>query len=48
MNNYSINGNIIYKGFGLESNGGLYQWLYTDMKNKEILEYFSTEKEAVK
>lgn len=26
MNNYSINGNIIYEGCGLEKNGSLYHW----------------------
>ena len=24
MNSYSINGNAIYEGFGLENNGGLF------------------------
>ena len=47
MNNYSINGNIIYEGCGLEKNGSLYHWFYTERGEKRILEYFATEKEAV-
>lgn len=47
MNSYCINGNIIHEGFGLEKNGGLFQWFYTERGDKRILEYFSTEKEAV-
>lgn len=47
MNSYSINGNTIYEGFGLENNGELYQWFYTERGYKQILEYFSTEKDAV-
>ena len=47
MNNYSINGNTIYEGCGLEKNGGLYQWFYTERGEKRVLEYFASEKEAV-
>ncbi|WP_204346629.1 hypothetical protein [Psychroserpens algicola] len=47
MNSYSINGNTIYEGRGLENNGGLYQWYYTERGEKSILEYFATEKNAV-
>ncbi len=47
MNSYSINGNAIYEGFGLENNGGLFQWFYTERGDKQTLEYFATEKEAV-
>ncbi len=48
MNGYSINGNFIYEGFGIENNGGLYQWYYTERGDKRTLEYFATEKDAVK
>ncbi|SMP28342.1 hypothetical protein SAMN06265375_1221 [Muriicola jejuensis] len=48
MNNYSINGNFIFEGFGLENNGGLFQWFYTERGNRETLKYFVTEKDAVK
>ncbi|MDF0708479.1 hypothetical protein [Flagellimonas okinawensis] len=44
---YSINGNFIYEGFGLENNGGLFQWYYTERGEKKVLEYFATEKDAV-
>jgi len=47
MNSYSINGNAIYEGFGLENNGGLFQWFYTERGDKQTLEHFATEKEAV-
>lgn len=44
---YSIAGNIIYEGFGLEKSGSLYIWFYTERGNKENLHYFNSEKEAV-
>lgn len=47
MNNYSIGGNFIYEGYGLENNGGLYQWYYTERGKKETLKYFVSEKDAV-
>jgi len=47
MNSYSINGNAIHEGFGLENNGGLFQWFYTERGDKQTLEHFATEKEAV-
>jgi hypothetical protein len=48
MNSYSINGNFIYEGCGIENNGGLYQWCYTERGEKTTLECFATEKDAVK
>lgn len=30
MHGYSINGNAIYEGYGLEKNGGRFQWFYTE------------------
>ncbi len=47
MNSYSINGNIINEGHGLENNGGLYQWYYTERGERRTLEYFVNEKDAV-
>lgn len=47
MNSYSINGNVIYEGCGIENNGGLYEWYYTERGEKRTLEYFATEKDAV-
>ncbi|MEE9364780.1 MAG: hypothetical protein V3U92_19440 [Cellulophaga sp.] len=47
MNSYSINGNFIYEGCGIENNGGLYEWYYTERGDKRTLEYFATEKDAV-
>ncbi|MGB5500005.1 MAG: hypothetical protein WBM77_13835 [Maribacter sp.] len=47
MNSYSINGRAIYEGYGLENNGGLFQWFYTERGDKQTLEYFETERKAV-
>ncbi len=47
FNSYSINGNFIYEGYGIEKNGNLYSWYYTERGQRENLKYFSTEKEAV-
>ena len=47
MNDYSINGNFIYEGFGLEKSEGVFQWFYTERGDKQIIKYFSSEKEAV-
>ena len=47
MNSYSINGNFIYEGCGIESNNGLYEWFYTERGEKSILKYFGNEKDAV-
>ena len=47
MISYSINGNSIYEGRGLEKNGNLYEWFYTERGEKQILEHFDTEKKAV-
>ena len=47
MNSYSINGNSIFEGFGIENNGGLFQWYYTERGEKRTLENFATEKDAV-
>lgn len=45
---YSIDGEIIYEGFGLEKWGELYVWFYKERDQRENLNYFTTEKEAVR
>lgn len=47
MSSYSINGNAIYEGFGLDNNGGVFQWFYTERGDRQTLKYFVNEKEAV-
>lgn len=47
MHGYSINGNAIYEGYGLEKNGKRFQWFYTERGAKQPLKYFATEKKAV-
>ena len=48
MISYSINGNLIYEGCGLEKNGELYYWNCTERGQKTILKYFESEKQAIK
>ena len=48
FDSYSINGNFIYEGFGIEKNGSLYVWYYTEKGNKNNLEIFRTESEIIK
>lgn len=45
--NYAIGNRSIYEGFGLDTFGPLYVWYYTERGNRENLEYFGTEQEAV-
>ena len=47
FNNYSINGNFIHEGFGINNDGSLYSWYYTERGQRETLKYFKTEKETV-
>jgi len=47
LNSYSINGNFIYEGYGIENTGGLFNWYYTERGNKDVLMYFGNEKEIV-
>ena len=47
FNSYSINGNFIWEGFGIDKNGPLYLWYYTERGQKDTLELFKTEKEIV-
>lgn len=45
--NYAIGNRNIHEGFGLENLGKLFAWYYTERGNKEHLQYFNTEQEAV-
>ncbi|MFC4687744.1 hypothetical protein ACFO4P_12440 [Epilithonimonas pallida] len=47
FNSYSINGNFIWEGFGIEKDGSLFHWYYTERGEKNILETFRTEQEII-
>lgn len=47
FDSYSINGNSIYEGCGIDKFGGLFIWYYTERGQRETLKYFRTEKEIV-
>ncbi|MBX3256149.1 MAG: hypothetical protein KF862_18575 [Chitinophagaceae bacterium] len=47
FNSYSINGNSIYEGFGIDKSGGLFIWYYTERGQKDSLKYFKSESEIV-
>jgi hypothetical protein len=47
FNSYSIHGNTIYEGFGIDTSGGVYAWYYTERGQQRDLEYFSSEQEIV-
>lgn len=44
---YSINGNSIYEGFGIEKSGNIFVWYYTERGQQQNLEYFGSETEIV-
>ncbi len=44
---YSVNGNAIHEGFGIDKLGGLFAWYYTERGEKNNLKYFQSEKEIV-
>ena len=44
---YSINGNIISEGHGIEKTGDRYVWYYTERGEQNIIKSFTTESEAV-
>jgi len=44
---YAIGNRNIHEGFGLDSFGTLYVWYYTERGERQNLNYFQTEKEAV-
>jgi hypothetical protein len=47
FNSYSINGNGIFEGFGIDKSGGLFIWYYTERGQKDNLKYFQSESEIV-
>ena len=47
LNSYSINGNSIYEGYGIDNSGGLFVWYYTERGQKDNLKYFKSEPEIV-
>ena len=47
FNSYSVNGNSISEGYGIDKWGGLFIWYYTERGEKNKLKYFQTEKEIV-
>jgi hypothetical protein len=47
FDNYSINGNSIFEGHGIDKIGGRFIWYYTERGEKRNLEHFQTEKEVV-
>jgi hypothetical protein len=47
FNGYSINGNPIHEGFGIDKSGGLYIWYYTERGEKNNLNYFKSEEEII-
>jgi len=48
FNSYSIDGNAIHEGFGIDKSGFLYIWYYTERGERQNLNYFQTEEEIVK
>lgn len=47
FDSYSINGNAIHEGYGIEKAGGSFIWYYTERGKKNPLKHFQTEKEVV-
>ena len=46
-NKYAIGNRNIDEGLGLDTYGSLYIWYYTERGERQTLNYFRTEKEAV-
>ncbi|HEX9958192.1 MAG TPA: hypothetical protein VGA96_13090 [Fibrella sp.] len=44
---YGIGSRMIHEGYGLGTSGGLYVWYYTERGERQNLNYFDTEQEAV-
>lgn len=44
---YSINGNFIWEGFGIQKDGQVYFWYYTERGKQNNREVFKTEREIV-
>ena len=47
FDSYSINGNFIWEGLGIEKNGPIFRWYYIERGEKNTLEIFRTEKEII-
>lgn len=47
FNSYSINGNSIFEGFGIDKTDGLYIWYFTERGQKRPEKHFSSEKEII-
>jgi hypothetical protein len=47
FDSYSIDGNSIYEGFGLEATLNGYVWYYTERGQRTSVAFFATEQEAV-
>ena len=47
FNHYSIGGNLIHEGCGIDTSGGLYIWYYQERGDKRNLEYFDSEAQIV-
>ncbi|MCB0521324.1 MAG: hypothetical protein H6577_04555 [Lewinellaceae bacterium] len=45
FNHYSIGGNAIHEGYGIEKWGGLYIWYYSEKGRRDNLQYFQSEKD---
>ncbi|THV58021.1 hypothetical protein EZV76_14130 [Flagellimonas alvinocaridis] len=47
FNSYTINGNAIHEGYGIDNFGGVFIWYYTERGEKNKLKYFQSEKDVV-
>jgi len=47
FSSYSINGNSIFEGFGIDKSDGLFIWYYTERGEKSSLKYFQSENEII-
>lgn len=47
FNGYSINGNVIFEGFGIDSTEGIFTWYFTERGQMKKLKTFQTENEIV-
>lgn len=47
FNSYSINGNVIYEGFGIEIIGETFIWYYTERGQKDTIKTFTSEQDII-
>lgn len=47
FNDYSINGNVIGEGFGIDEVGSEFQWYFTERGRKQVKNVFQSEREVV-